>query len=618
MNLVQKITMIDISRTDNFPAAPGVYLMRGDEGRILYVGKARDLKKRVRSYFSASRDSRRHIRFLMERVAAIDFIVTDTEKEALILENTLIKEHRPRYNFNLRDDKTYFSLRMDMKEEFPRLTIVRKVARDGARFFGPYSSAAAAREVLKQLRRIFPLRHYPLETCRRRKRPCLFHQLRQCSAPCHGLISREEYLLLAEGAALFLEGKNRDLVKIFRLRMAEAALSEQFEVAARFRDLIAAVEVTVEKQKMVVAEGDFDLLGYHRAGDRLEALILFMRGGKVIGSRSYSLSWGFDDAEGLASFLHEYYGRDVHIPSELLLPIPLPETESFAELLSEKRGRRVIIACPRRGVKRELVSLAMKNAVEAAREKEESLRGEEKVLQEMQERLKLVRLPRRIECYDISNIQGRHAVGSRVVFIDGRVESSLYRRYRIRSVDQADDFAMMHEVLSRRFAPGRADGAPDLIVVDGGIGQLNVLIGVLRELNIEGVPAAGLAKSRVEKGMTKEEIERSAERIFLPGRRNPVVLRQNSAPLLLLCRIRDEAHRFAITYHKKVRGRETLTSRLAEVPGVGEKRLKELLRHFGSLRKLEEATLEEISAVKGISGNLAREVWEFLHTATLR
>jgi len=610
--------MIDITRTDHFPAAPGVYLMRGDDGRILYVGKARDLKKRVRSYFSASRDTRRHIRFLMDRVADIDFIVTDTEKEALILENTLIKEHRPRYNFNLRDDKTYFSLRMDMKEEFPRLTIVRKVARDGARFFGPYSSAAAAREVLKQLRRIFPLRHYPLETCRRRKRPCLFHQLRQCSAPCHGLISQEEYLLLAEGAALFLEGKNRDLVKIYRQRMAEAADSEQFEVAARFRDLISAVEVTVEKQKMVVAEGDFDLLGYHRAGDRLEALILFMRGGKVIGSRSYTLSWGFDDSEGLASFLHEYYGRDVHIPSELLLPIPLPETDSFAELLSEKRGRRVIIACPRRGVKSELVSLAMKNAAETAREKEESRAGTEKTLREMQERLNLPHLPRRIECYDISNIQGRHAVGSRVVFIDGRAENSLYRRYRIRSVDQADDFAMMREVLSRRFAPGRDDGAPDLIVVDGGIGQLNVLIGVLRELNIEGVPAVGLAKSRVEKGMTKEEIERSAERIFLPGRRNPVVLRQNSAPLLLLCRIRDEAHRFAITYHKKVRDHETLTSRLAAVPGVGEKRLKELLRHFGSLRKLEGVSMEEISAVKGISGKLARGVWEFLHPATPR
>ncbi len=297
--------MIDISRTDHFPSAPGVYLMRGMDGSVLYVGKARDLKKRVRSYFSAARDSRLQIRFLMERVKDLDFIVTDTEKEALILENTLIKEHRPRYNFNLRDDKTYFSLRMDMKEEFPRLIIVRKVAKDGARYFGPYSSAAAAREVLKQLYRIFPLRHYPLESCRRRSRPCLFHQLRQCSAPCHGLISSEEYLLLADGAALFLEGRNRDLVRIYRLRMMAAAEKEDYEEAARFRDLIVAVEVTLEKQKMVVTEGECDLIGYHREGDSFETVILFMRGGKVIGSKGYSLGWELDDDEGLASFLRE-------------------------------------------------------------------------------------------------------------------------------------------------------------------------------------------------------------------------------------------------------------------------------------------------------------------------
>jgi len=400
--------------------------------------------------------------------------------------------------------------------------------------------------------------------------------------------------------------------------MAEAAATEQYEEAARFRDLIGAVEVTVEKQKMVVAEGDFDLLGYHRAGNRLEVILLFMRGGKLIGSRSYSLAWDLDDAEGLTSFLHEYYGREVYIPSELLLPIPLPETDSFAELLSEKRGRRVIVTSPRRGVKSELVRLAMKNATTVAQEKQEAQTGKEAVLREMQGKLGLPIVPRRIECYDISNIQGRYAVGSRVVFSDGRADKALYRRYRIRTVDQADDFAMMHEVLSRRFAPGKEDGRPDLIVVDGGIGQLNVLTRILRKLEIAGVSAVGLAKSRVEKGMAKEEIERSAERLFLPGRKNPLVLRQNSAPLLLLSLIRDEAHRFAITYHKKVRGRETLTSRLAEVPGVGEKRLKALLRHFGSLRKLEGALLEEISAVKGISGSVAERVWEYLHPLTPR
>jgi excinuclease ABC subunit C len=609
--------MIDITKTDFFPSAPGVYLMKGAEGKVLYVGKARDLKKRVRSYFSASRDSRWHIRFLMERVADIDFIVTDTEKEALILENTLIKEHRPRYNFNLRDDKTYFSLRMDMHEEFPRLTIIRKVIRDGARYFGPYSSATAAREVLKQLLKIFPLRHYPIESCRRRGRPCLFYQLRQCSAPCHGLITQEDYLLLAEGAALFLEGRNSDLVQIFRNRMAEAALAQNYEEAARFRDLINAVKVTVEKQKMVAMEGDLDLLGYHHAGDWLEVLLLFMRGGKVIGSQMYSLAWELDDAEGLASFLHEYYGRDVYIPKEILLPIPLPENGSFAEFLSEKSGRRVIVASPRRGMKSELVKLAMKNAATAAREKLESLVGQEAVLKELKEKLHLPLIPRRIECYDISNIQGSYAVGSRVVFNDGRADKSLYRHYRIRTVDQADDFAMMHEVLSRRFKPGKKEeDNPDLIVVDGGIGQLNVLTCVLRELDVTGVATAALAKSRVEKGMTKEVIGRSAERVFLPGRKNPVVLRQNSAPLLLLARVRDEAHRFAVVYHRKVRGRETLTSCLKEVPGIGEKRLKALLLHFGSLKNLQEASLEEIAAVKGITRSVAGGVWGYLHGET--
>lgn len=605
--------MIDITKTDYFPAAPGVYLMKGAEGKVLYVGKARDLKKRVRSYFSASRDSRWHIRFLMERVADIDFIVTDTEKEALILENTLIKEHRPRYNFNLRDDKTYFSLRMDMREEFPRLTIIRKVIRDGARYFGPYSSATAAREVVKQLLKIFPLRYYPIESCRRRGRPCLFYQLGQCSAPCHGLITREEYLLLAEGAALFLEGRNRDLVRIYRQRMAAAASSEKYEEAARFRDLINAVEVTVEKQKMVAMEGDFDLLGYHHAGDRLEVLLLFMRGGKVIGSQIYSIAWELDDAEGLASFLHEYYVRDVYVPKEILLPIPVPESDSFAEFLSDKCGRRVIVAAPRRGMKSELVKLAMKNAATAAREKQESLAGQEAVLKELKERLYLPLIPRRIECYDISNIQGCYAVGSRVVFSDGLADKALYRHYRIRTVDQADDFAMMHEVLSRRFAPGKEEGYPDLIVVDGGIGQLNILTRVLRELDVMGVAAAALAKSRVEKGMTKEVIGRSAERVFLPGRKNPVVLRQNSAPLLLLARVRDEAHRFAIMYHRKVRHSETITSCLKEVPGIGEKRLKAMLRHFGSLKNLQEASLEEIAVVKGITQSVAEGVWGYLH-----
>jgi excinuclease ABC subunit C len=395
--------------------------------------------------------------------------------------------------------------------------------------------------------------------------------------------------------------------------MTAAAEKEDYEEAARFRDLIGAVEVTLEKQKMVVTEGEFDLIGYHREGDSFETVILFMRGGKVIGSKGYSLGWELDDAEGLASFLREYYSRDIHIPAEILLPLAIPESESFAELLTERLGKKVVIATPRRGVKKGLVDLAMKNAATVAEDKRRSRSLKEDILEELRTRLNLGVVPRRIECYDISNIQGRHAVGSRVVFINGLADKGLYRRYRIKTVDGADDFAMMREVLSRRFAPDRDDGVPDLIVVDGGVGQLNVLVGVLSELNVDGVAAVGLAKSRVEKGMAREEIERSAERIFLPGRKNPLVLRQNSAPLLLLASIRDEAHRLAITYHKKVRSDEAMTSAIAAVPGIGEKGMKKLLTRFGSLRKLAEATLQEITEVKGISAKTTEKVWNYLH-----
>jgi len=606
--------MFDKSRLTTLPDSPGVYLMKGSDGAILYVGKAKSLRKRVRSYFSGAGESRWQIRFLVARVADLEFIVTDTEKEALILENTLIKKHRPRYNLDLRDDKTYFSLRMDMREAFPRLTIIRTVLQDGARYFGPYSSAAAAREALKQLYRLFPLRHYPLETCRRRRRPCLYYQLRQCSAPCHGLISPGEYQILVQGAALFLDGKNRDLLKSYRELMTAAAADERYEEAARYRDLIRAIEVTVERQKMVTSGGDTDVLGTHRVGSTLSLSLLFIRGGRLLGSRSYLLSWELEDEEAISSFLNDYYSREVFIPDEVLVPIAVADSGALAELLSERRGKRTRVIHPLRGTKSELVKLAGKNAEAALREKQERKEGAEAVLAELKERLHLRSIPRRIECYDISTIQGHHAVGSRVTFRDGKADKGGYRRYRIRTVSGADDFAMMHEVLSRRFqdSPDK-DEYPDLIVVDGGIGQLNILTTVLRELRVEGVDAASLAKSRVEREMTAEEVARTAERVFLPGRKNPVVLRQNSAPLLLLARIRDEAHRFAIAYHQKLRGEGTIGSALDGIAGIGPKRRRELLKRFGSLRRIREASREELAATPSIPPALAESIWKALH-----
>lgn len=605
--------MIALEMVNNFPSSPGIYLMKAADGSIIYVGKARNLKKRVRSYVTGSGDARIHIRFMVQLVSSVEYIVTDTEKEALILENTLIKQHHPKYNINLRDDKTYFSLRMDMKEPFPKLSIVRKVPADGAKYFGPYSSATSAKEVLKQLYKIFPLRHYPLATCLSRKRPCLYYQIKQCSAPCCGLISVPDYAALAEGAALFLQGKNTDVARLYRARMAQASEDMRYEDAARYRDLLRAIEVTVERQKMVARGGDSDVFGLYRQGDQMQIALLHIRGGTLTGSRGFLFDWEMETEEGLASFLNEYYDLDTPIPSHILIPLPIAEPAALEELLSDKSGKKVTISAPQRGPKLEIVKLAQKNAQTAAEERAARESSSATLLSELAEKLNLPTTPRRMECYDISNIQGEMAVGSRVVFMDGKPDRSLYRRYRIKGVTQSDDFAMMREVLSRRFRPDSEEDKPDLIVVDGGIGQLNVLSAVLEELGVEGVEAAGLAKSRVARDMESEEISRSDERVFRPGRKNPISLRQNSAPLLLLVRIRDEAHRFAVTYHKAVRSKAITSSELEGVPGIGGKRKKALLVHFGSLKGVREATLEELCKTSGISESAAKALWQHLH-----
>jgi excinuclease ABC subunit C len=597
------------------PALPGVYLMRDTDGVIIYIGKARSLRQRVRSYFGASGDARYQVKFLVAKVADIEVVLTDTEKEALLLENTLIKQHHPRYNLNLKDDKTYFSLRLDPAEEFPRFTLVRKIPHDGARYFGPYASASAARDVLRQLQRMFPLRHYPLASCKARKRPCLYQQIGQCSAPCHNLISPADYAGLVAGAMLFLEGKSRQLVAEFKRRMLEASADLAFEEAARWRNLLRSIQVTVERQKMVTRGGDSDVLGFHRDGARLEVVLLFIRGGVLSGSRLFTLKWELDDAEGISAFLRQYYTDQIFIPEEILLPLKIDDSTALAEVLGEARGRKVDIVIPQRGIKRELVELAIKNAAAALRERDEKQASAEAVLEELQQRLRLSHPPRRIECYDISTIQGRYSVGSGVVFSDGRPDKARYRRYRIREVAGQDDFAMLAEVFSRRFRSEKVDrdGLPDLVVVDGGIGQLNAAAEIIRDLGLDGrFDLVSLAKSRVEGAMTEETIRKSNERVFLPGRRNPVVLRQNSAALLLLTALRDEAHRFAIEYHRKLRGKEGIASGIEQVPGIGSKRRTALLRHFGSLQRLKGAEVEEIAAVDGMNRAAAESVFRWL------
>jgi excinuclease ABC subunit C len=595
-----------------YPTASGVYIMKGEQGTVFYVGKAKNLRSRLRSYFSEHGDNRPQIRFLLKRVSDIETIVTDTEKEALILENTLIKKHRPRYNINLRDDKTYLSLRLDPREEFPMLQLVRRVRRDGALYFGPYASSTAVRATLKEIYRIFPLRRHPFETCRRRTRPCLYYQIGQCSGPCHGKISAADYRRLVDGALALLGGRETEIVAALRRQMTAAAERMAFEEAARLRDQVRAIEQTVERQKVVESGGgDQDVIGLHREGGEVEIAILFVREGKVVDRRSYNLEWRLDEEELLSTFLQRFYGREVCIPDRVLLPF-LPEgSEVLADWLSELRGKKVQVMAPQRGSRRELVALAGRNAEESFRERGSRREARQGVLEEIVTRLQLGRFPHRIECFDISNVQGRFSVGSMAVLTDGEPDKAAYRHFRIRSVEGSDDYASLYEVLRRRLERGlREDLLPDFILMDGGKGQLTVVCTVLEELGLTGrIDVAGIAKSRVMANVRGKVVERSEERFFLPGRKNSVNLRQGSPALFMLERLRDEAHRFAITHHRKLRRSSTLGSVLEEIAGVGEKRRKALLKYFGSLKAIQAASLDELRAMPGLPAGLAERLY---------
>jgi len=598
------------------PTAPGVYLMKDAAGEILYVGKAKDLRKRLRSYLKAAGDGRAQIRFLLERAVSVETIVTDTEKEALLLENTLIKEHRPRYNIDLRDDKTFISLRLDMREPFPAFETVRRVRADGARYFGPFTSATAVRDTLKEIHRIFPLRRYPMARCRRRSRPCLFHQVGQCSAPCHDLISRDDYCVLVEGAIALLEGREAEVLGLLRRRMAAEAAALHYEAAARLRDQARAIEQTVEQQKAVrYGKVDQDVLGLYRAGGEVEIAVLFIRQGRLAGRRSYNLDWQAEDVRLLEEFLLRYYDRDVPIPDEVVLPLAIEGQAALAEWLEERRGRKVRLLVPHRGERVALLALATRNAQESWQERGSRQAAREDLLADVQSRLQLSRRPGRIECFDISTMHGRQSVGSMSVFVDGEPVPAEYRHFRLRTVVGADDFASLREVLSRRLKRGVAEQAlPDLVMIDGGRGQLGVVTALLAELGLtQRIDSVGMAKSRVKANVRGKLVERSEERLFLPGRKNPVLLPRGSASLFLLERLRDEAHRFAINYHRKLRSSSQLTSALSDIPGVGPQRRRLLFRQFGSFSGLRSATLAELLAVPGLPETVARCLYAHLH-----
>ena len=601
-------------KIETLPQSPGVYIMKGGRGEILYIGKAKNLRARVRSYFKQIGDTRYAVRFLITKVKDMDYIITSNEKEALILEDTLLKRYKPRYNIRLKDDKTYVSIKITVNERFPRILVVRKVVKDGARYFGPFASAKMVRETVKFIRRIFPLRVCGPSEFKNRVRPCLDYQIGLCSAPAVGLISEEDYRELVDGAIMFLEGRNRQLIERLRERMFEASRRLEFERAARIRDQIRAVEATLEEQKVVTqTEIDQDVIGYIKKDNTIAVQVLFVRGGRLVNTVSYFFDdIVVDDREIISSFITQYYYGERFIPDEVVVRGGMDDMGIIEEWLSEKKGKKVSIRIPQRGDRLRLLEMAEANAGESLRTRleEERLRGD--VVEALKRRLRLRKPPRVIEAFDISNIGGREAVGSMVVFRDGRPYRDGYRLYRIKYPEGPDDYGMMYEVLSRRFARKDETGLPDLVVVDGGKGQLNIARKVLEELGIRDVDVVALAKEREE---VRGGVRRTrGERVYLVSAKEPLFLKEGSKEDLILRRIRDEVHRRAITYHRKVRGKR-LTSVLDTIPGIGRMRKKALLERFGDISGIASASIDEITEIPGITERIARTLKKALESS---
>jgi excinuclease ABC subunit C len=677
---------------DGLPGAPGVYIMKDHRGRPVYIGKAAVLRIRVRQYFQpASGDSRDFVPLLEGIVADIETVITSNEKEALLLENTLIKKHQPRFNVNLKDDKNYLVLRLDPAAEWPRLEVVRKLGGDGAHYFGPYHSATSCREALRVVNRHFQLRTCTDHVLHNRRRPCLQYQIKRCPAPCVLPVAPEAYADQVRDVRLFLDGKSDELMDRLRGRMKDAAARQQFEQAADVRDQVRALEVTLEEQRVVSTDFvDQDVIGFHREGIALEIVVMSIRGGRLMGNRAFSFSGQeFPDAELLSQFIGLYYDLGAPPPDEVLLPIEIEDAGLKADWLSERRAasgggpaggrqRKVDVSVPQRGDRRRLIELAQKNAASSFATRRNARADTELSLGKLQRRLKLPKLPRVIECYDVSHIQGFATVASMVVFVDGKPEKSRYRTYKVRAPGRAggtpknDDFASMYEVLSRRFrrAKGGGDDAdgwalPDLIVIDGGKGQLGMALAAARDVGIDvrpgtGLSIVGLAKERETLTESNEDrgqvpgpvgsqepappieapplpIEETAspivappaegktkrrrgkgegaptklpDRVFLAHAKDAILIRPNSAEMFILQQLRDEAHRFAITFHRSQRRRLTLRSALSEIAGIGESRQRLLLRHFGSVKKIREATLDDLAAVPGMTQSAAQAVHE--------
>jgi excinuclease ABC subunit C len=654
------------------PASPGVYLMRDRKGECVYVGKARSLRARVRQYFSGH-DTRLFVPMLASLVGDIETVVLGNEKEALLLENNLIKEHRPRFNVKLRDDSNYLVLRLDPRAEFPRLELVRSIKHDGAYYFGPYHSARSARSTLRVVNRHFKLRTCTDYTLHHRKRPCLQYQIDRCPAPCVYDVEPEAYGDQVKDVSLFLAGRHRELITGLRKRMEGAAETLQFETAARLRDQLRSLEAALQGQRIVgTASLDQDVVGMYREGGQVDFVVLHVRQGKLLASDSMSnKGMELPDREVLGNFLLAYYERAPFVPDEVLLPFPIAEDDAapLLEWLHDTKGRRVALVVPERGDRKQLIALANRNAASNFASRRNQREDTEAALERLQKRLGLSKLPRAIECYDVSHIQGQDTVASMVVFVDGLAVKSRYRSFKVRGVDaegrQNDDFASMYEVLGRRFrralvrTVGEADdedawALPDLVVIDGGKGQLGRVVAAMQDLGVpigaEGIDVVALAKERrstiavSREGLARLKEQRAAqgegedapgrayedwavseisddgdaeafrvrpERVFVPGIKDPIVLRPGSSERYLMERVRDEAHRFAVRLHRKRRTKRSLRSALDEIEGVGPALKRALVQHFGSVAAIRNADPEALAQVRGIGSALAKRI----HTA---
>ena len=608
------------------PARPGVYILRSRTGAVLYVGKAAKLRNRLRSYFAKSANLPGKIRQMVRRVAEFEYIVAESEQEALLLECNLIKQNKPPYNARLKDDKSYPFIKVDLTESFPQVYITRTVKRDGSRYFGPFASASSVRRTLALLKKLFPYRSCTKTITGNDPRPCLDFYINRCVGPCIGAVDERQYREVIDQVFLFLDGKADRILKSLETRMLTASEELEFERAATLRDQIQAIEKVHEGQKVLhLSSETLDLIAMAADSDEAWMEVFFVRQGKLVGRDHFIMTSTKDDTPGeiLSAFVKQFYEVNPYVPPRILVQDELVDVEAIEAWLGEKRRSKVRIYVPQRGEKRRLMRMVAENASEGMEQRRVQASAEEgalgRAMEELQEALNLPTLPRRMECYDISNTQGSNPVGSMVVFEDGKSKSSDYRKFQIKSVDGVDDYSMMREMLTRRFrrladpksrvaeveenegngSKGQAwQQAPDLVLIDGGKGHLGAALQVFLELGITSIPLASLAKEN--------------EELFVPETQEPIVLPRTSPALFLVQRLRDEAHRFAITYHRQRRSKRSTTSALDHVPGIGPKRRQMLIRQFGSVQGVREATLEDVAAAPGMTLTLASKVKEWL------